>query len=116
LRGVGRAAVNRVQRLEEIRRQVGNNLVDSRVPRARRWKSQTCNGDGYITVRHPETETLRDYLEMIASTVPITYTLDDDAPVGRDDLPWRSSQRTHGDHRHCRPASDDDSSSCSGEG
>ena len=56
LRGVGQGQVERVEGLEEVRRRVGDELVDSRVPRIGRSKSHTYTGDGYITVRHPETE------------------------------------------------------------
>jgi hypothetical protein len=115
LRGVGRGQVDRVEGLEEVRRQVGDDLVDSRVPRAGRWKSRSYTGDGYITVRHPETEVVKDYLELIANTVRITYTSDDDTSVDGDGLPVRWSQQTHDDRQHCRPAWDDDSLPCIGE-
>jgi hypothetical protein len=116
LRGVGRGQVDRVEGLEEVRRQVGDDLVDSRVPRAGRRKSRSYTGDGYITVRHPETEVVRDHLELIANTVRITYTRDDDTFVNGDRLPWRWSQRRHDDRQHSRPAWDDDSLPCIGEG
>jgi hypothetical protein len=116
LRGVGRGQVHRVEGLEEVRRQVCDDLVDSRVPRAGRWKSPSYTGDGYITVRHPETEVVTEYLELIANTVRITYTSDEVTSVDRDGIPLRWSQRTHADHRHRRPAWDDDSLSCIGEG
>jgi hypothetical protein len=116
LRGGGRGQVDRVEGFEEVRRRVGDDLVDSRMPRAGRWKSPSYTGDGYITVRHPETEVVRDYLELIANTVRITYTSDDETPVDGDGLPWRWSQRTQGDREHCRPVWDDDSLPCIGEG
>jgi hypothetical protein len=68
-----------------------------------------------VTVRHLETEVVREHLAMIANAVRITYTFDDDATVDGDFLPWRWSQRTHTDRRHCRPAWDDDSSPSIGE-
>ena len=116
LRGVGRGQVDRVEGLEEVRRQLGDDLVDSRLPRAGRWKSRSYTGDGYITVRHPETEVVRDHLETIANTVRITYTLDDDASVDGNCLPQRWSHRGHDDQEHCRPVWDDDSLPCVGEG
>jgi hypothetical protein len=116
LRGVGRGQLRRVEGLEQVRRRLGADLVDSRVPRAGRWKSRSYTGDGYITVRHPETKVVRDYLEMIANTVRITYTLDDDAAVDGDRLPWRWSLRGHDEGQHCRPAWDDDSLPCIDEG
>jgi hypothetical protein len=116
LRGVGRGQVDRVEGLEEVRRQVGEDLVDSRVPRAGRQKSRSYTGDGYITVRHPDTDVVREYLEMIANTVRITYTRDDDASANGDGLPWRWSHRRHDDRQHSRPAWDDDSLPRIGEG
>jgi ATP-grasp N-terminal domain len=116
LRGVGRGQVDRVEGLEEVRRRVGDDLVDSRVPRAGHEKSLSYTGDGYITVRHPETEVVRDYLGLIANTVRITYTRDDDAFVNGDGLPWRWSQPRHDDRQHSRPAWDDDSLPRIGEG
>ena len=116
LRGVGRGEVDRVEGLEEVRRRLGDDLIDSRVPRAGRRKSPSYTGDGYITVRHPKTEVVRDYLELIANTVRITYTRDLDASANGDALPWRWSQRRHDDRQHSRPAWDDDSLPCIGEG
>jgi hypothetical protein len=116
LRGVGRGQVDRVEGLEEVRRQVGDDLVEGRVPGAGRWKSPSYTGDGYITIRHPETEVVRARLELIANTVRITYTHDDDAPVSGDSLPWRWSRRRDHDRQHCRPAWDDDSLPRVGEG
>jgi hypothetical protein len=116
LRGVGRGRVERVEGLEEVRRRVGVDLVDSRLPRAGQWKSPSYTGDGYITVRHPDTEVVKDHLEVIANTVRITYTSDDDMSVDGDGLPRRWSRPRHGDREHCRPAWDDDSLPRIGEG
>jgi hypothetical protein len=115
LRGVGRGQVARVEGLEEVRRQVADDLVDSRVPRAGHWKSRSYTGDGYITVRHPESEVVKDYLEWIANTVRITYSSDDNTTVDGDGLPGCWAQQTHYDRRHCRPAWDDDSLPSIGE-
>ena len=56
LRGAGQGQVQRVEGLEEVRRRLGDGLVDSRLPRIGGSKSHTYTGDGYITVRHPETD------------------------------------------------------------
>jgi hypothetical protein len=112
LRGVGQGRVEHVEGLEDVRRQVGDDLIDSRVPRAGHRKSRSYTGDGYITVRHPETDVVRDHLEWIANTVRITYTRDDGATLGGESSFGRWSQRPHDDRRHCRPAWDDDSFPC----
>ena len=46
LRGVGRGQLDRVEGLEEVRRQVGDGLVDSRVPRAGAEVAQPIPGTG----------------------------------------------------------------------
>jgi hypothetical protein len=116
LRGVGRGRLVRVEGLDDVRRQVGDALVDSRVPRVGHWKSPSYTGDGYITVRHTETGAVKDYLDFVANTVRITYTSEDNGPVAGNGLPWRWSQRRHDGFRDCRPAWDDDSLSCIGDG
>ena len=110
LRGAGQGQVQRVEGLEEVRRRVGDGLVDSRLPRIGGSKSETYTGDGYITVRHPETEMVEAYLDLIANTVLITYNHDDVRPVGGEAVPRRWLQRRWDFNRqHSRPAWDDDS-------
>ncbi len=89
---------------------MGDGLVDSRLPRIGGSKSETYTGDGYITVRHTETETVEAYLDLIANTVLITYNHDDVRPVGGEAVPRRWLQRRWDFNRqHSRPAWDDDS-------
>jgi hypothetical protein len=110
LRGAGQGQVERVEGLEAVRLRVGPALVDSRLPRIGGSKSDTYTGDGYITVRHPETEMVEAYLDLIASTVLIIYDHDDIRPVEGEAEPPRWSQRQQDFNRqHCQPAWDDDS-------
>ena len=79
------------------------------MPRVGDSKSDTYTGDGYITVRHSETETVEAYLDLIANTVMITYNHDDVPPVGGEAVPRRwSHQRWCLDRRHSRPVWDED--------
>jgi formate-dependent phosphoribosylglycinamide formyltransferase (GAR transformylase) len=110
LRGDGKGRVQRVEGLEEVGRRLGDGLVDSRLPRIGGSKSHTYTGDGYITVRHPETEMVEAYLELIANTVSITYNQDHIRSVEEEVVPRRWLQRGRDfDRQHCRPAWDDDS-------
>ena len=48
--------------------------MDHRLPQIGAAKAATYTGDGYITVRHPETQAVEDTLDFIAQTIRITYT------------------------------------------
>ena len=74
LRGQGLGAVESVQGLESIGSQIGDSVVDCRLPRVGAAKSMTYTGDGYITVRHRETSAVEETLDLIARTIRITYS------------------------------------------
>lgn len=74
LRGCGQGVVVKVCGVESVKQQVGELIVDERLPQVGAARSVTYTGDGYITVRHPETDTVADALDFIARTVRITYS------------------------------------------
>jgi len=74
LRGEGSGLVDRVNGIDAVSRVLGTLVVDSRWPQIGAIKSATYTGDGYITVRHPETLTVADALEFIAKTVCVIYS------------------------------------------
>jgi hypothetical protein len=74
VRGMGQGKVTRVEGIQVVRQLLGDLLVDSRLPRVGNSKAVTYTGDGYITVRHPETQVVEEALDMIARTLVITYT------------------------------------------
>lgn len=73
LRGPGRGLVQDVNGIDAVTDAFGNLLVDGRLPRVGAARALTYTGDGYITVRHPETKVVEDALDFIARTVSITY-------------------------------------------
>ncbi|HEV8485757.1 MAG TPA: hypothetical protein VGV87_19595 [Blastocatellia bacterium] len=73
LRGLGCGPVKEVHGMESVESQIGESLVDIRLPRAGAAKSVTYTGDGYITVRHPETRGVEEALDFIVRTIRITY-------------------------------------------
>jgi hypothetical protein len=110
LRGMGNGAVEHVEGLEAVRQQVGELIADARLPRVGATKAATYTGDGYITIRHPETRVVEDALQLIARTVSITYShselpLDSTETLGEQ---W-SQQLGYFDKQLNRPAWDDDS-------
>jgi hypothetical protein len=74
LRGIGDGLVNQVDGIESMGQQVGEFLVEARLPQVGATKSATYTGDGYITVRHPDTAVVEDALRLISKTVRITYS------------------------------------------
>ena len=110
LRGTGDGLVEYVDGLESVRQQVGGLLVDARLPRVGAMKSATYTGDGYITVRHPETLAVEDALQMIAQTVRITYSrLESHAPPDASIGEQWSQRLRYFDKQLYKPAWDDDS-------
>lgn len=110
LRGLGYGLVEHVHGIESVRQQVGDLMVEAHLPRVGANKSATYTGDGYITVRHPETRVVEDTLQLIAQTVRITYS--------HPGLPVPSSEATgeqwsqrllYFDKQLNKPAWDDDS-------
>jgi hypothetical protein len=110
LRGAGQGQIQRVGGLEEVRRLLGDQVVDSRLPRIGSSKSGTYTGDAYITVRHAETEIVEANLRFVANTVRITYNHGDVRSVDSEAVPrrWFHRQRDF-NRQQCRPAWDDDS-------
>jgi len=81
LRGKGDGLVEHVEGVESVERQLGELLVDARFPRSGAAKSVSYTGDGYVTVRHPETKSIEDALDFIAETVRVTYSKPESARV-----------------------------------
>ncbi|MDT7540201.1 MAG: hypothetical protein QOE33_105 [Acidobacteriota bacterium] len=109
LRGQGRGQVARVCGVESVKRQVGGLLVEARLPRVGAAKSVTYTGDGYITVRHPETRVVEDALDLIARTMSIEYSHSESHGPQVEAAAEHWSQRIlYFDKQLNRPAWDDD--------
>lgn len=95
LRGMGHGLVEEIHGVEAVKLQVGELIVEARWPRAGSVKSVTYTGDGYITIRHPETRTVEEALDFIAQTVRITYSHPESpaAPSGDARTQWEERLR-----------------------
>jgi biotin carboxylase len=71
LRGLGRGRVRAVHGLDEVWRDLGDLVVDSRLPRVGAPSSTGYEGEGFITVRHRDTDAVRDALARIVSRVRV---------------------------------------------
>ena len=74
LRGIGSGVIENVEGIEKIRSDLGDLIVDARWPKAGARKADTYTGDGYLTIRHPDTSKVKDALELIRNTIKITYS------------------------------------------
>lgn len=110
LRGTGDGLVEQVEGMEAVRRRVGELVTDARLPRVGATKSATYTGDGYITVRHPETRAVEDALQLIAQTVRIDYSHCASPVPSNEALTEQWSKKLgYFDQQLNRPAWDDDS-------
>lgn len=109
LRDAGGGTVERVRGLEEVKREVGGLIVEARLPRAGARKSATYTGDGYLTLRHPETRAVEEALDFIAATVRLEYSRPDAADAADASAGARWSQRLRDfEQKLYRPAWDED--------
>ena len=74
LHGAGSGTVERIEGFEIVESKLRDAVVDVRLPRAGAMKASTYTGDGYITVRHPETTAVEEALDFIAQTIRVTYS------------------------------------------
>ena len=111
LRGTGHGLVEQLHGIESVRQHVGELVADVRLPRVGAAKSATYTGDGYITVRHPETRVVEDALRLIARTVRVTYSHSESTSPGSGAVnreQW-AQRLQHFDKQLNKPAWEDDS-------
>lgn len=63
LRGQGRGRVRGTHGVDQVRADLGDLLVDTRWPQPGQPAASSYEGEGFLTVRHPETATVRAALE-----------------------------------------------------
>jgi hypothetical protein len=71
LRGQGGHRVARVTGVEALQRELGELVVQGRVPRPGQPKSESYEGEGYVIVRHEETEVVRAALQRALELVRV---------------------------------------------
>jgi hypothetical protein len=71
LRGQGAGHVRAVHGLDALSPQLKDLVVDSRLPRPGQQSSGSYEGDGYITVRHPDTAVVTAALKELLATVRV---------------------------------------------
>jgi phosphoribosylaminoimidazole carboxylase (NCAIR synthetase) len=74
LRGMGRGRVASVTGLHEVHEAVGKWIVEADIPTVGAPKKDGYEGDGYIVVRHPSTDAVKEMVKTILATVKIHYS------------------------------------------
>ena len=57
--------------VDELQRQIGHLVVEARLPEPGQPASSGYEGEGYVTVRHPETGVVRDALRRIVEGIRV---------------------------------------------
>ena len=71
LRGLGAGRVAGVHGVDEVLHNLGDMVTDLRMPRLGQPKGLSYEGEGWLIVRHPETEKVREALSYVVSTVRV---------------------------------------------
>jgi hypothetical protein len=71
LRGMGRGRVGAVHGVDELNRQIGHLVVESRLPRPGEAAGTDYTGQGYVIVRDPDTGVVRDALHRLINGIRI---------------------------------------------
>ena len=73
LRGMGHGRVQRITGVKEANAKVGALAVKTKLPKIGQPKSDHYEGEGYVIVRHPETEVVKAAVKTIIETIRIEY-------------------------------------------
>jgi hypothetical protein len=71
LRGQGRGRVRAVHGAEELQSEIGHLVVEARLPQPGQPASSSYEGEGYVIVRDPDTEVVRDALHRIITEIRV---------------------------------------------
>ena len=71
LRGQGGSRVSRVNGVDQVKKELGELVMQARIPRPGQPRSESYEGEGYVIVRHPETDVVRAALERAMQLVTV---------------------------------------------
>lgn len=80
LRGQGTGTVVGIEGVDDIQRELGSLVVEAQLPRSGQAKSSGYEGEGYVILRHPETEVVADGLKQLVSRLQVHLGRNDEEP------------------------------------
>jgi biotin carboxylase len=76
LRGQGFGQVVDIHGVEQARRELGDLVVESRLPQKGQLKATSYEGEGFVILRHPETSVVEEGLKRLVTTLKIELGAD----------------------------------------
>ncbi len=73
LRGPGAGRVRAVRGIDEAQRAIGGLVVEAKLPVVGAPRSDTYEGDGYVILRHADTNVLKQAVRLLIETVHVDY-------------------------------------------
>jgi len=70
-RGQGRGRVKAIHGLDEAQKRYGHLVVESKLPQAGQSPSDSYEGDGFVILRHPDSDVVEDALHNIVKLVQV---------------------------------------------
>ena len=71
LRGQGGGQVHKIHGLEQAQRELGELVIEARLPELHQAPSSSYEGEGYIILRHPQTEVVADGLQRLVRGIRV---------------------------------------------
>jgi len=71
IRGQGHGRIRGISGVDEVQRRFGSIVVEAKLPHQGQPPSDSYEGDGYIIVRHPDTDVVQDALQQIVGTIRV---------------------------------------------
>ena len=71
LRGQGQGRIRAVHGLDEIQQEIGELVVEARLPKEGATPSPSYEGDGYVIVRHPDTAVVERAVRRMIETIRV---------------------------------------------
>ena len=71
IRGQGEGRISNITGIDEVQRRFGSIVVEAKLPQEGQPPSDSYEGDGYIIVRHPDSDVVQDALQQIVSIIRV---------------------------------------------
>ncbi len=74
LRGMGTGRVKEVLGIEQIQKEIGSLVIEAKLPQIGQSAGSGYEGQGYVIVRHPDTEVVKQALKKLISQIRIVIS------------------------------------------